>query len=238
MAIMHDEIDNWVAADLHGELSESEQSVLHAHLIECAACRKTHQETKTMNKILEEKFTAEKPDATFEQRMLADFRSRVPEKRGLAESLADLVRVRAVQITAIAAVLLGLVQIGRIITGENARALRDREDVAAVELAASPSQDAAAEALRAGALDKSDAFVDRRQKDMPLRPPRHRPCLRVHGSLKTQGQAPRQLLERRPPNLRPPRAQRSHQVLRISRARKWLRPSNRKRPLQNWPIAN
>jgi predicted anti-sigma-YlaC factor YlaD len=171
MAIMHDEIDNWVAADLHGELSESEQSVLHAHLIECAACRKTHQETKTMNKILEEKFTAEKPDATFEQRMLADFRSRAPEKRGLAELLADLVRVRAVQITAIAAVLLGLVQIGRIITGENARALRDREDVAAVELAASPSQDAAAEALRAGALDKSDAFMDRRQKDMPLKAP-------------------------------------------------------------------
>jgi hypothetical protein len=168
---MHDEIDNWVAADLHGELSESERSVLHAHLIECAACRKTHQETKTMNKILEERFTAEKPDAGFEQRMLADFRSRVSEKRGLVELLANLVRLRALQITAVAAVLLGLVQIGRIITGENAKGLRDREDVAAVELAASPSQDAAAEALRAGALDKSDAFVDRRQKDMPLKAP-------------------------------------------------------------------
>ena len=171
MATMHDEIDNWVVADLHGELSASERSVLHAHLIECAACRKSHQETKTMNKILEERFTAEKPDAGFEQRMLADFRSRVPEKRGLVELLANLVRLRAVQITAVAAVLLGLVQVGRIITGENAKGLRDREDVAAVELAASPSQDAASEALRAGALDKSDAFVDRRQKDLPLKAP-------------------------------------------------------------------
>ena len=124
-----------------------------------------------MNKILEEKFTAEKPDAGFEQRMLADFRSRVPEKRGLVELLANLVRVRAVQITAVAAVLLGLVQMGRIITGENAKGLRDREDVAAVELAASPPQDAASEALRAGALDKSDAFVDRRQKELALKAP-------------------------------------------------------------------
>jgi hypothetical protein len=168
---MHDEIDNWVVADLHGELSASERSVLHAHLIECAACRKSHQETKTMNKILEERFTAEKPDAGFEQRMLADFRSRVPEKQGLVELLANLVRLRAVQVTAVAAVLLGLVQVGRIITGENANGLRDRENGAAVELAAPPSQDAASEALRAGALDKSDAFVDRRQKDLPLKAP-------------------------------------------------------------------
>ncbi|HEX4706193.1 MAG TPA: DUF4349 domain-containing protein [Candidatus Udaeobacter sp.] len=171
MATMHDEIDNWVVADLHGELSASERSVLHAHLIECAACRKSHQETKTMNKILEERFTAEKPDAGFEQRMLADFRSRVPEKQGLVELLANLVRLRAVQVTAVAAVLLGLVQVGRIITGENANGLRDRENGAAVELAAPPSQDAASEALRAGALDKSDAFVDRRQKDLPLKAP-------------------------------------------------------------------
>src|SRR3954463_3100205 len=83
MAIIHDEIDNWLAADLHGELSEHERTAFHTHLMECGACRKSHQETKSMNEILEEMLTAEKPDANFEQRMLADFRSRVPEKRGL-----------------------------------------------------------------------------------------------------------------------------------------------------------
>jgi hypothetical protein len=169
MAIIHDEIDNWLAADLHGELSEHERTAFHTHLVECGACRKSHQETKSMNEILEEMLTAEKPDANFEQRMLADFRSRVPEKRGLVELLANLIRVRAVQITAVAAVLLGLVQIGRIITGENANGLRDREDVVAMEMAASPSQDAASASIRAGALDKSDAFVDRRQKDLALK---------------------------------------------------------------------
>jgi anti-sigma factor RsiW len=163
---MHDEIDNWVVADLHGELSASERSVLHAHLIECAACRKSHQETKTMNKILEERFTAESPDAGFEQRMLADFRSRVPEKRGLVELL--VVRLRAVQIRRRRCVASLVSQ--HIITGENANGLRDRENGAAVELAAPPSR-AASEALRAGALDKSDAFAGRRQENLALKAP-------------------------------------------------------------------
>ena len=39
MATVHDEIDNWLAADVHGELYEEERSALHTHLVECAACR-------------------------------------------------------------------------------------------------------------------------------------------------------------------------------------------------------
>src|SRR5947209_17522122 len=79
MATVHDEIDNWLAADFYGELSDEEQRQLHAHLVECVVCRKTHQETKTMNKILEETLAHEKPDPTFEQRMLTSFRNRIPE---------------------------------------------------------------------------------------------------------------------------------------------------------------
>src|SRR5437762_3673051 len=113
MATIHDEIDNWLAADLHGELSEQERHGLHSHLIECAACRKAHQETKTMNKILEETLAHEKPDPAFEQRMLAGFRNRIPETTGVLKLITNLMRLRAAQITAVAAVLLGLVQIGR-----------------------------------------------------------------------------------------------------------------------------
>src|SRR6266481_5239353 len=111
MTTIHDEIDTWLAADLHGELSNNERSALHAHLVDCAACRKTHQETKLMNKILEETLARDKPDPTFEQRMLAGFRNRVPQRNGLLKLLGDLMRLRATQIAAIAAVLLGLVQI-------------------------------------------------------------------------------------------------------------------------------
>ncbi len=71
-----------------------------------------------MNKILEETLADEKPDPAFEQRMLSGFRSRIPQRSGLVKLLVDLMRLRATQIMAAAAVLVGLVQVGRIITGE------------------------------------------------------------------------------------------------------------------------
>src|SRR5438876_1629362 len=109
MATIHDELDSWLTADLHGELSDSERSALHAHLVECAVCRRTHQETKTMNKILEETLADENADPAFEERMLAGFRNRIPQTTGVAKLFANLIRLRAAQIAAVAAVLLGLV---------------------------------------------------------------------------------------------------------------------------------
>src|SRR5437667_1992754 len=140
MATIHDKIDNYLAADLHGELLENERNALHTHLVECATCRKAHQETKAMNKILEETLAQEKSDPAFEQRMLASFRSRIPQRRGLVKLLVDLMRLRAVQVTAVAAVLLALVQVGRIITGEGITAPRNREYAAEEQSAAQPAQ--------------------------------------------------------------------------------------------------
>src|SRR6266496_4256321 len=171
MATIHDEIDTWLAADLHGELSNNERSALHAHLVDCAACRKTHHETKTMNKILEETFAQEKPDPTFEQRMLAGFRNRIPQRSRLVKSLVDLMRLRPVQITAVAAILLALVQVGRMITGERATMPRGREDYAKKDLFQQPSRFAASEPARAGALDKSDELAAGRPQAVPLQAP-------------------------------------------------------------------
>src|SRR6202162_2574401 len=160
MGTVHNEIDNWLAADLYGELSEEEQRQLHTHLVECAACRKTHQETKTMNKILEETLAQQKPDPAFEQRMLASFRQRIPERSGLVRLLVDLMRLRPVQITAVAAILLALVQMGRMITGENATAPRSRKGYAKEQPFEQQSQVAASGLARSGALDKSDELAD------------------------------------------------------------------------------
>jgi hypothetical protein len=172
MAIIHDEIDNWLAADLYGELSDEEQRQLHTHLVECVACRKTHQETKTMNKILEETLTQQKPDPSFEQRMLTGFRNRVPERTGLLKLLADLMRMRAAQVTAVAAVLLGLVQLGRMITGETATPPTARDRYANEQLFEQPSQAAAtSEPGRAGALGKTDELAAGKPKDLALAPP-------------------------------------------------------------------
>jgi anti-sigma factor RsiW len=140
MPAIHDEIDNWLAADNHGELSDDERSALHTHLVECVACRKSHQENKVMNKILEETLAHEKPDSAFEQRMLAGFRKRIPQRSGLVKLLVDLMRFRATQITAVAAVLLALVQIGRMITGEGAAVLRNRGNVGSEEFARRSAQ--------------------------------------------------------------------------------------------------
>ncbi|PYJ56297.1 MAG: hypothetical protein DME82_04975, partial [Verrucomicrobia bacterium] len=175
MATVHDEIDNWLAADLYGELSEDGQRQLHTHLVDCAACRKTHQETKTMNKILEETLAQEKPDPAFEQRMLAVFRDRIPKRSGFVKLLSDLMRLRAAQITAVAAVLLGLVQLGRMITGETATTLRGREDHTNEGLFRQPAQVAATGQTQAGGLGKSDELAARQAKDMAVAKPEAAP---------------------------------------------------------------
>ena len=156
MATIHDEIDNWLAADLHNELSESERHALGNHLVECAVCRKLHQENKVMNRILEESLATEKPDASFEQRMLAGFRNRVPQRgSSIAKLVVDLMRLRTTQITAVAAVLLALVQVGRMITGEGTAVSR-RLEYAANEFAQEPA-DRSASVDAVGAVSKSES---------------------------------------------------------------------------------
>src|SRR3989454_8209632 len=159
MATIHDEIDNWLAADIHDQLSEEERHALGNHLVECATCRKLHHENKIMNKILEENLATQKPDTSFEQRILVGFRNRIPQKTGgIAKLIADLMRLRATQITAVAAVLLALVQVGRMITGEGVAVFRERPLAASIEqnqpAAAPPASVDAVDAL--GAPRKSE----------------------------------------------------------------------------------
>jgi hypothetical protein len=169
MATIHDEIDTWLVADLHDELSENERSALHAHLVDCGACRKTHQEIKTMNKILEENLAQERPDPAFEQRMLSGFRNRVPQRSGLVKLLVDLMRLRAVQVTAVAAILLALVQVGRMITGEGVTAPRARERYSDVDVAALAPPES--RPSQVGVLGRSDGMAAGRPQDLALQPP-------------------------------------------------------------------
>ncbi|HSP46043.1 MAG TPA: DUF4349 domain-containing protein, partial [Chthoniobacterales bacterium] len=85
-----------------------------------------------MNRILHETLADKKADAAFEQRMVSRFRDRVPERSGLISLITDLMRVRAVQLTAVAAILLALAQMGKMITGELATPQIRREDSAAL----------------------------------------------------------------------------------------------------------
>jgi hypothetical protein len=112
MATTHEQIDELLAADLHDELTAAERDEFHAHLVECAECRQAFQEGKNMNRILNETMSDKKADAAFEQRMVSRFRDRVPKRAGLIGLFTYLMRVRALQISAVAALLLALVGTG------------------------------------------------------------------------------------------------------------------------------
>src|SRR5450755_196004 len=129
MPTIHEQIDELLAADLHGELSAAERDAFHAHLVDCAGCRQAFQEEKNMHKLLNETIADKKSDTGFEQRMVARFRDRVPQRPGLVQLVANLVRLRAVQLTAAAALLLSMVQMGRLITGESAAPMVRRDYV-------------------------------------------------------------------------------------------------------------
>ena len=133
MPTIHEQIDELLAADLHGELSATEREAFHAHLVECADCRQAFQQEKNMHKLLNETIADKKADAGFEQRMVARFRDRVPQRPGLFQLVTNLVRLRAVQLTAAAALLLSMVQVGRMITGESMTPIVRREDAASLQ---------------------------------------------------------------------------------------------------------
>ncbi|MEO5717367.1 MAG: DUF4349 domain-containing protein, partial [Chthoniobacterales bacterium] len=116
---IHDEIESWLAADVHEQLTGAERAALQQHLSGCASCRALQEEEKQMHQLLEKTLATETADPAFEQRMLSKFRDKVPESHGgLVAFFSGLMRLRAAQITAVAALLLTLVQLGKMVTGE------------------------------------------------------------------------------------------------------------------------
>lgn len=148
---IHNHIDDYLAADLHGELSDTERTDLHTHLVECADCRKLHQETKLMNKVLEDNLANEKADGAFEQRMLAGFRTRAPRRESITNLIGGMLRLRAAQIAIAAVVLLTLVQTGAWLTHEP-RYTRTEELAAPLDRLTDESR------LQTGALDRGQTF--------------------------------------------------------------------------------
>jgi hypothetical protein len=166
---IHDEIENWLAAEVHDQLSVNECEALHRHLVECLTCRQLQREEKNMHKLLEENLSPEKADPAFEQRMLASFRRRVPDLRGdFTAFVIHAFRLRVTQIAAAAVVLLALIQTGRIITHQGNETLENR--LVSTELAASaaPQNGSVLDSLGKTtfrAAGKPAAFAETRSKD-------------------------------------------------------------------------
>jgi len=119
MVTIHENINELLAADLHGELSESEREELHTHLVECAECRSLHKEEQLTHKALQATLDRAKPQLGFEQRMVSSFRNRVPNQSPRLTGLfVNVLRLRAIQAVGLAAIFFALVQMGRVLTGD------------------------------------------------------------------------------------------------------------------------
>ncbi len=146
---IHDEIESWLAADIHDQLAPEERAAFQQHLASCAACRALQQEEKQMHQLLEKTLATESADPAFEQRMLSRFRDKVPEPNGgLISFFTGLMRMRAAQITAVAALLLTLVQVGKMVTGEGEALPRAYETVASAPAPLRTERDAPAAGVK------------------------------------------------------------------------------------------
>jgi Domain of unknown function (DUF4349) len=157
MLTIHDRIEEFLAADLHDELSDVEREDLHVHLMECAACRALHKEEQVINKVMQSTLEHSKPIYGFEQRMLSAFRNRVPYRsRRVSGFFVNIIRSRLTQVAAAAAVLLALFQLGKILTGESSRN-RQSAVSSAKEISAAPTQLPASNSYAAQAQVFGDA---------------------------------------------------------------------------------
>ena len=120
MPTIHDDIEPWLAASVHDQLSAEERTALQKHFAECETCRALHAEELAMNNMIASTLETAKPDLAFEQRVLSGFRQNAPKRAGLVPLLASLLRFRATQIAAVAAVLLTLLSIGNWLTNPSA----------------------------------------------------------------------------------------------------------------------
>ncbi len=118
MPTIHDDIEPWLAASVHDQLSPDERNQLQDHLAECETCRALHQQELSMNTMITNAFDEMKPDHAFEGRVLSGFRRNAAQRARLVPLLASFFRFRATQVAAVAALLLSMVQVGRLLTGE------------------------------------------------------------------------------------------------------------------------
>ena len=70
MPTIHDDIEPWLAAAVHDELSREERAEFEAHLASCAGCRASLQEQIHMSNMIQHTLGTDRPDSAFEQRML------------------------------------------------------------------------------------------------------------------------------------------------------------------------
>ncbi len=120
MSTIHDDIEPWLAAAVHDQLSPAERREFDAHLASCATCRASHHAQINTSNMIQNTLSTERPDAAFEQRMLSSFRRNAQPRSNIISLFGRVMHARATQITAVAAVLVSLASVGHWLTGTDA----------------------------------------------------------------------------------------------------------------------
>ena len=127
---IHDQIDQWLDAQVGGGLSPSEAQALAQHLQECPACRQINEEYQTMKTLFENNLHTKKPAPDFEDRLVARFREEQPafavRERGaflawmarIGMAFLDSFRFPVVRYGGAFAGLVALVLVGALLTHE------------------------------------------------------------------------------------------------------------------------
>jgi hypothetical protein len=139
---IHNEVEPWLAAAVHGQLSREENAAFREHLATCAACRSLYEQEQATSTMIENTLQTARPDLAFEQRIVSSFRRKAPARGSFLSPLAHLLRMRATQMTAVAALLLALVQMGRVVTGKLGGP--EGQPAAAMDVAVAPRPQSAA----------------------------------------------------------------------------------------------
>ena len=79
---IHEEIESWLAADVHEQLTDEERAAFQQHLAGCAACRALQKEEKNMHQLLNQTLATENAEPAFEERMVSRFRDKSPALSG------------------------------------------------------------------------------------------------------------------------------------------------------------
>ena len=118
-ASIHEHPEEWLAAALADDLSPEERRALDAHLAGCEPCRALQADFAALDDTLLRDFPAAVgPAVGFETRLVAGFRRRRDGRFARLNTLVGwLLRQRGAQVAGVAAALLALVEIGRLLTG-------------------------------------------------------------------------------------------------------------------------
>jgi hypothetical protein len=117
---IHEEIEIWMASAVTDGLSKEEQQTFETHLAACSSCRDLFKQEKIMSTQLHETLQKDRPNESFEDRMVTKFRRNLENRPSILATIGNfvsrVVQIRLVQFSTAAVALFLMIQLGGVLT--------------------------------------------------------------------------------------------------------------------------